>query len=87
MVTAAQDSIASRGYNWYSQVPQVMKGDNTEVFKPTYIILPAPEPEVGFFETRFADLPSAGIWADRTESDDELLEELSSGWRGFATEQ
>ncbi len=32
---------------------------------------------------RFADLPAFGIWADRTESDDELLEELGSGWRGF----
>jgi len=32
---------------------------------------------------KFADLPSSGIWADKTESDDELLEELGSGWRGY----
>ena len=62
-------------------------GEDPKVFEPAYIILPAPKAEEGSFESRFADLPSAGIWADRTESDDELLEELGSGWQGFATEQ
>ena len=78
-------TISSKDFNWYSQVPHVMEGDDPKVFEPTYIILPAPKPEEGSFESRFADLPSAGIWTDRTESDDELLEELGSGWRGFAT--
>ena len=39
------------------------------------------------FKSKFADLPTFGLWADRTQSDDELLEELGSGWRGFTTEQ
>lgn len=78
--------IYSKDYDWYQKVPQFMEGDDPRVFEPTYRILPAPEPEVGFFKSRFADLPSSGIWADRTESDDELLEELGSGWQGFATE-
>ena len=80
-------TISSKDFNWYSRVPQVMEGDNPKDFDPTYIILPASEPEVGFCRSGFADLPSAGIWADRTESDDELLEQLGSGWRGFANEQ
>ena len=81
MVMAA---ISSRDFNWR---PEVVEGDDPKVFEPTYIILPAPKPEEGSFKSRFADLPSAGIWADRIESDDELLEELGSGWRGFAAEQ
>ena len=80
-------TICSIYFDWYSQVPQVMKGDDPQVFEPTYRILPAPKPVVSSFKSRFADLPSAGIWADRTESDNELLEELGSGWRGFANEQ
>ena len=80
-------TISSKDFNWYSQVPQVMEGDDPQVFEPTYRILPAPKPQECFLKIRFADLPSAGIWADRTESDDELLEELGSGWRGFANEQ
>ncbi|MBL7119882.1 MAG: hypothetical protein ISS53_04295 [Dehalococcoidia bacterium] len=75
--------IASREYNWQ---PQVVEADDPQVFKPNYVV--AEEAETCFvsFKTKFGDLPSSGIWADRTESDDELLEELGSGWRGFATE-
>jgi len=77
-------TISSKDFNWR---PEVVEGGSPEIFEPTYIIIPTPEPEVRFFRSRFADLPSAGIWADRAESDEELLEELGSGWRGFATEQ
>ena len=35
---------------------------------------------------KFRDLPSAGLWEDRTEEDEELLEELGGMWRGFAEE-
>lgn len=77
-------TISSKDFNWH---PEVVEGDDPKVFEPTYRILPAPEPEEGSFKSRFADLPSSGIWADRTESVDELLEELGNGWRGFATEQ
>ena len=75
-------TISSKDFNWR---PEFVEGDDPEVFEAAYIILPAPKPAEGSFISRFADLPSAGIWADRTESDDELLEELGSGWRGFAT--
>ncbi len=74
--------ISSKDFNWR---PELVEGEDPTIFDPTYIILPAPEPEVGFYRNKFADLPSAGIWAERTVSDDELLEELGSGWRGFAT--
>ena len=80
-------TICSIDFNWYSKVPQVMEGDDPQVFEPTYRILPAPKPVVGFFKSRFADLPAFGIWEDRTESDDELLNALARGWRGFATEK
>jgi len=37
----------------------------------------------GFARTAFADLPDFGIWADRPETDEELLEEMGRGWQGF----
>ena len=76
-------TISSKDFNW---CPEVMEGDDPKVFEPTYMILPAPKPEEGSFESRFADLPAFGIWKDRTESDEELLKEIGSGWRGFANE-
>ena len=35
-------------------------------------------------EKSFSEMQSAGIWKDREESVDEILEELGMGWRGFA---
>ena len=32
----------------------------------------------------FGEMPSAGIWADRKETDEEILKDLGDGWRGFA---
>ncbi len=81
MVTA---SIASIDFNWQ---PDVVERDNPRVFVPKYIVAEEAETSVLSFKSKFADLPAFGLWADRTESDDELLEELGSGWRGFATEQ
>ena len=45
------------------------------------------ETSVDSFKTKFVDLPAFGLWKDRKESVEELLEELGSGWRGFAAEQ
>jgi len=75
-------SIASKEYNWH---PEIIVGDDPRIFEPSYIILPSTEPTEGSFESSFVDLPAFGIWKDRKGSDDELLEELGSGWRGFAT--
>ena len=63
---------ASRAFTWKGR-------------RPDYVVVEEAETSEQSLKTKFADLPSAGIWADRTESDDELLEELGSGWRGFAT--
>jgi hypothetical protein len=76
-------TIYSKNFAWY---PQIINGDDPQVFEPTYTILPPPKPMVGFFESRFADLPAFGIWKDREKNDNELLEELGSGWRGFSKE-
>ena len=67
--------------------PEVVEGDDPQIFIPDYTVTEEAETSEGYLKSKFADLPSSGIWADRTESDDELLEELGSGWRGFATEQ
>lgn len=77
-------SIASIDFNWQ---PQVVEGDDPRVFTPKFVVREEAVLTVGFFRSKFADLPSAGIWENRTESDEELLEELGCGWRGFATEQ
>lgn len=77
-------SIASIDFNWQ---PKVVKGDDPRIFTPNYVVAEEAGTSVQSFKTKFADLPTFGMWADRTESDDELLEELGSGWRGFATEE
>lgn len=76
--------IASRDFTWKGWRPEV---DDARVFKQDYVVLEEAVTSEGYLKSKFADLPSSGIWADRTESDDELLEELGNGWRGFATEQ
>ena len=76
--------VASKKFNWK---PEVIEGDDPRIFIPSYTVTEEAVPSVASFRTKFADLPTFGMWADLTESDDELLEELGSGWRGFATEQ
>jgi len=76
--------VASKKFNWR---PEIMEGDDPRIFTPDYVVAEEAEATVASLKSSFADLPSSGIWEDRTESDDELLEELGSGWRGFATEQ
>ncbi len=77
-------SFASIDFNWQ---PTVVEGDNPRIFTPNYVVTEEAVPSVKFFRSKFADLPAFGMWADRKESDDELLEQLGSGWQGFATEQ
>ena len=79
-----RESIASKKFNWN---PAVVEGDSQRIFTPNYVVREEAKTSVKSFKSKFADLPSSGIWADRTESDEELLEELGSGWQGFATEQ
>ena len=74
-------------FNWPPTVPIVVEAYDVRMFTRDYSMTGEAVPSVGFFKSKFADLPSSGIWADRKESDDELLEELGNGWRGFATEQ
>ena len=61
----------------------MLVSNNPGAFISNYVLYGEAELEVRFFRSKFADLPAFGIWADRTESDDELLEELGSGWREF----
>ena len=77
-------SIASIDFNWR---PDVVEGDRPRVFTPSYVVKAEAVPTVEFLRSKFSDLPTFGMWADRKESDEELLEELGSGWRGFTTEQ
>jgi hypothetical protein len=75
--------VASKTFNWK---PDVMEGDDPIIFTPGYTITEEAVPSVGFFKSKFSDLPAFGIWVDRVEGDDELLMELGSGWRDFAAE-
>lgn len=79
--------ISSIDFNWYSRVPQVMGGDDPRKFVPDYVVTEEADTTEESLKSKFADLPAFGLWKDRKESDDELLEELGSGWRGFAAEQ
>jgi len=76
-------SIASIDFNWQ---PDVVKGDRRRVFTPNYVVKEEAFPTVDFFRSKFSDLPTFGMWTDRRETDDQLLEELGSGWRGFTSE-
>lgn len=84
MVMLKAKEVFSKKFNWQ---PKVVKGDDPRIFERNYSVTEEAEKSEKSFKTKFADLPTFGMWADRTESDDELLEELGSGWRGFATEQ
>ena len=53
--------ISSIDFDWYSRVPQVIEGDDPQVFEPTYRILPAPKPFVDSYESQFVNLPAFGI--------------------------
>ena len=76
---------ASKDFNWK---PEVVKADDPQLFWRDYVVAgeAATRPPL-FVKTKFADLPSSGIWADRSETDDELLELLGGDWRDFGTEQ
>lgn len=52
-------------FNW---CPQVM---DDPIFMPECVVTSEAETTEITFKSKFADLPSSGIWADRT--DDELL--------------
>jgi len=75
---------ASRDFTWNGWRPEV---DDARIFKQDCVVIEEAETSEQSLKTKFADLPAFGLWKDRTESVDELLEELGSGWRGFATEQ
>ena len=77
-------SIASKDFNWR---PQVVEADDPAMFLPTYIVAEEAATRLVSFKTKFADLPSSVVWADRSETDDELLELLGGDWRDFGTEQ
>lgn len=76
-----RELIASRDFTWEGWRPVI---DDARIFTQEYKVIEEADTSKQSLKTKFADLPSAGIWADRAESDDELLEELGSGWRGFA---
>lgn len=78
--------IASKKFNWPRDIPIIIKGD-PRLFTPDYNVSDEARRTVESLSSRFADLPSAGIWENRTESDEELLVELGSRWRTFASEQ
>lgn len=78
--------IASKKFNWPRDIPMVIEGD-ARIFMPDYNVSEEARPTVKWKNISFADLPSAGIWENRTESDDELLLEFGSRWRTFASEK
>ena len=92
MITSLSDSeISDKQRNKteinFTWLPQKVMGDDPNVFKPKYIVVEEAETLILSLKSKFADLPSAGIWENRNESDEELLEQLGKGWRGFASEQ
>ncbi len=76
--------IASKEFNWK---PDIIEAEDKSVFVPGYAV----STEAGFtpivFNSKFADLPSCGMWEDRKESDDALLQQLGGDWSGFGSEQ
>jgi hypothetical protein len=76
--------IASKDFNWK---PEVVEGDDPRLFAPEYSVSEEAGKTVRSLRSGFEKMPSSGIWKNRLESDEELLEELGRGWRGFACEQ
>ena len=76
-------TISSIDFNWR---PEFVEVDNPRKVIPDYTVTEQAETSVDSIKTKFVDLPAFGLWKDHRESIDELLEELGSGWRGFAGE-
>ncbi|OGO04952.1 MAG: hypothetical protein A2Y60_05435 [Chloroflexi bacterium RBG_13_54_9] len=71
-------TMFSLDFNWR---PDVVQGGNRREFESSYVVSDEAKPEVKFYKTRFSELRSFGMWADRSERDEELLEELGGSWR------
>lgn len=74
---------ASRDFTWEGWQPNI---GEAQIFTQDYIVIEEAITSEQSLKSKFADLPAFGLWKDRKESDDEILEELGIGWRGFATE-
>jgi hypothetical protein len=75
--------LASIESTWNGWRPEV---DDARIFKQDYLVIEEAETIEESLKTKFVDLPTFGLWKDRKENVDKFLEELGSGWRGFATE-
>lgn len=76
--------VASKEFNWK---PDIIEAEDKSAFISGYAV----SVEAGItpivFNSKFADLPSCGMWEDRKGSDDALLDKLGGNWSGFGSEQ
>lgn len=75
---AALDLKPSILFDW---TPTIFSADNGRDLLPNYRVTAEAGRTTLFVRPRFQDLPSFGMWADRTETDEELLERLRGDWR------
>ncbi|OGO30511.1 MAG: hypothetical protein A2Z29_11005 [Chloroflexi bacterium RBG_16_56_11] len=74
---------ASREFTWEGWRPKI---GEAQIFTQDYRVIEEAKTSEQSLKSKFSQLPAFGLWKDRKESDEELLEELGSGWRGFASE-
>jgi hypothetical protein len=76
--------VASKEFNWK---PFIIESDDKSAFVPSYDVSTEARSTPITFISRFADLPTSGMWRDRRESDIALLYKLGGNWSGFGGEQ
>lgn len=76
--------IASKEFNWK---PEIIEAEDKSVFIPGYVVSTEAGNTPVVFNSKFADLPTSGMWGDLEESDDTLLDKLAGDWSGFGSER
>lgn len=77
---AALDLKPSILFDW---TPTILSVDDGRELLPNYRVAGEAGSTTLSVRPRAEDLPSFGMWADRTETDEELLEKLGGDWREF----
>ena len=76
--------ISSKEFNWE---PEIVEADDKNAFFPSYAVSTEATNTPVFFNSKFADLPSSGMWEDLQESDEELLDKIGNSWGGFGGDE
>ncbi len=72
--------VASKEFKWKPDIY------DAKLFMPGYVVSTEARITPVMFNSKFIDLPSCGMWTDRKESDEELLQQIGGNWSSLGDE-